>query len=152
MSDGRRGSRRKKTNTGLVVGIIFAVTGIITLMIVLFMVGTWQDLKKNVADRAADMVVEKAVEQALESQGIPADDRVVNEVLEMIDPADKQAVSDIIVNHFDADTVTEVTGQLVSGDSAAAMDTMRENLSEEEMQTLLEMAEKYPGLIDQYVQ
>ena len=38
MSDGRRGSRRKKTNTGLVVGIIFAVTGIITLMIVLFMV------------------------------------------------------------------------------------------------------------------
>ncbi len=152
MSDDRRGSRRKKTNTGLVVGIIFAVAGIITLMIVLFMVGTWQDLKKNVADRAADMVVEKAVEQALESQGIPADDRVVNEVLEMIDPADKQAVSDIIVNHFDADTVTEVTGQLVSGDSAAAMDTMRENLSEEEMQTLLEMAEKYPGLIDQYVQ
>lgn len=152
MSDDRRGSRRKKTNTGLVVGIIFAVAGIITLMIVLFMVGTWQDLKKNVADRAADMVVEKAVEQAMQSQGIPADDPAVREVLEQIDPADKQAVSDIIVNHFDADTVTEVTGQLVSGDSSAAMETMRENLSEEEMQTLLDMAEKYPELVEQYAQ
>ena len=56
---------------------------------------------------------------------------------------DKEVVTEIIENHIDAETATEIMEYVNNGDKAALMEYAGENLSADEMMELMEMYGKY---------
>lgn len=99
--------------------------------------------KGGVKYQAASVLVDQAIERAIRSEGGGAEAEAVRDALRNMPEEDKETVTQIVADHMDTATISEVASDLAGGDTESVMEYARENLSEEELDTLREMAEKY---------
>ncbi len=100
-----------------------------------------QGVKKIVAEKTVD-VITKSVDKIAETNPEAA------EIIESMSEEDKEVVTQIIENHIDAETVSEVMGYVQDGDKDAIIDYAAENLTPEEISQLIDLYGKYGSEID----
>ena len=97
-----------------------------------------------VKHKAKEAVAEKAVETVFENAGkIPGAGEKIEEITSKMSEEDKQKVTEIVEEHMDAETVTEVMQYVNEGDESGLMQYAAENLSPEEIKELTDMYQKY---------
>lgn len=103
-------------------------------------------LKEVVVKQAADQVVETIVTNQAKQMG--ASDEEIKQVLEQVSEEDKQAVEDIVINHLDSEVISQGTEYLEKGDIEGLKQYASEELSQEEIQQLMGLYEKYKDTIE----
>ncbi len=102
-------------------------------------------LKKEVSHIAAEKTVDMITKNP---EKIAGDNKEIKKVLESMSDEDKEVVTEIIENHMDAETATEIMGYVTDGDKAALMEYAGENLSAEEVMDLMELYGKYSDTLN----
>ncbi|MBO4457335.1 MAG: hypothetical protein J5802_06435 [Butyrivibrio sp.] len=92
--------------------------------------------KKAAADKAVDIMYENI-------DKIAGDNPEVKEALESISEEDKEKVSEILAEHMDANTMTEVAGYVNNNDQEGLVEYATENFSPEELAEFKDLYEKY---------
>ena len=155
-------AQTKKKPVWPVIAIIFAVVMVALLAVVLLLKGvnyfdslsesgaaaasqaaSRSSFGESLKQKAAEALVDRGIEQTLREQGLDPDDPAVKEALDRIPEEDKAAVTQIVADHLDAETVTQVAGGLAGGDTEGTLENVVENLTDEEKKTLEDLAEKY---------
>ena len=99
--------------------------------------------KGGIKYRAASVIVDQAIERAIRSDGGGEQGEAMRKALRNMPEEDKETVTQIVADHMDAGTIQEVASDLAEGDTESVLEYAKENFSEEEMDTLREMATKY---------
>ena len=131
-------NRKSRKNTGF--GRLMLSLVILGVVILLFINYALPLVKKEATHVAAEKAVDVITKNADKIAGGNED---VKKVIESISEEDKEVITEIIENHMDAETATEVMGYVQEGDQAALMEYATENLSPEEIMELMEMYGKY---------
>ena len=92
--------------------------------------------KKAAADKAVEIMYDNIDKLA-------GDNEKAKEMLESISEEDKEKVSEILAEHMDAETVSEVAGYVNNNDQQGLLEYATENLSPEEMEQFKDLYEKY---------
>ena len=132
----KNGKPSKNTGFGR---LMFSLV-VLGVVILLFINYALPLLKKEAAHVAAEKTVDIITKNP---EKIAGDNQEVKKVLESMSDEDKEVVTEIIENHMDAETATEIMGYVNDGDKAALMEYATENLSAEEIMELMEMYGKY---------
>ena len=143
MSKNNRNKAHKKSantrkNSGF--GRLMMSLVILGVVVLLFINYALPMLKSSVKKAAAEKTVEVLTENAAKVAG---EDSKVTQVLENMSEEDKEVVTEIVENHMDAESVTEVMGYVNDGDKDGLMRYAAENLSPEELAQLAELYGKY---------
>ncbi|MBQ3791008.1 MAG: hypothetical protein II800_08745 [Lachnospiraceae bacterium] len=99
--------------------------------------------KGGVKYHAASVLVDQAIEKAVQSEGGGEQGEAMREALRNMPEEDKEKVTQIVADHMDAGTISEVASDIANGDTGSVLEYAQENFSDEEMDTLRDMAEKY---------
>ena len=130
---------------------------IITLLIVLAsgVVILWQagPLKQKVAQKVGTQIMETAADSAASkiaeaSGGAISEEAAKQEIqqgLDSMSSEDRESLTEIVENHMDSKSVSEITGQILQGNIQEAAKSAAEELTPEEYQKLQEIAQKYLG-------
>ena len=113
---------------------------ILGVVVLLFINYALPMLKTSFKKSAAEKTVEVLTENAVKVAG---EDSQVTQILENLSDEDKEVVTEIVENHMDAESVTEVMGYVSDGDKDGLMKYAAENLSPEELAQLAELYGKY---------
>ena len=139
--NGKNGKNPGKNSTfeKIMIGVIIA--GIIIFVFINF---AWPKLSKKTKEVAADKTVEVIVQNADKVSG--GNDQI-KDMLENLSEEDKKTVSEIIENHMDQETISELMGYVKNKDKESLMKYAAENLSASEILKLMEIYNKYswPG-------
>ncbi len=130
---------RKSTFEKIMISII--AVGIVILLFINFAFPVIKEKTKKVAaDKAVDVIIDNA-------DKVSGGNEQVKEILENLSDEDKETVSEIIENHMDQETITEVMGYVKEGDQESLIKYAAENLTLEEMEELMEIYDKnsWPG-------
>ena len=106
------------------------------------------EVKQQVTHAAAeklDPVIEDAIAAGLQEAGVPIGQ--VGTIMEHVSDEDKEAVTEIVVNHMDA--VKDVSDFVQSGDTEALQDYLEDHLSDSEKETLQDLIDKYGSYVNQ---
>ena len=136
-------SRKSGKNTGF--GRLMFSLVILGVVLLLFINYALPLLKKEITHIAAEKTVDMITSNP---EKIVGDNKEVKKVLESMSDEDKEVVTEIIENHMDAETATEIMGYVNNGDKAALMEYAGENLSADEMMELMEMYGKYSDTLN----
>ncbi|MCR5545556.1 MAG: hypothetical protein K6F30_03665 [Lachnospiraceae bacterium] len=128
-------SRTKQKKSPIAVLFTFIVVVIIIVALAYFFV--WGPVKNQVVDKVADKAITSVAEQA----GV--DSTQATELYNSMSEEDQETVQDMIEEHADAQTVQEAIDLYKSGDTAALKDMAREELTDEEINQVKELYEKY---------
>ncbi len=130
---------KNSTFEKIMIGVIIA--GIIIFVFINF---AWPKLSKKTKEVAADKTVEVIVQNADKVSG--GNDQI-KDMLENLSEEDKKTVSEIIENHMDQETISELMGYVKNKDKESLMKYAAENLSASEILKLMEIYNKYswPG-------
>jgi hypothetical protein len=90
------------------------------------------EAKKIAAEKTVDVITEKI-------DTIAADNPEVKEIVNNLSEEDKQVVTDIITEHMDTETMSEVMEYVGNKDKEGLMKYAKENLSEEELEQLIDI-------------
>lgn len=126
--------KKKKSFLGTVFKTI-VILGIIALII--YFAGGY--VKKKIEEKAAQEIVNQL---AASDTALP-DGESAKDVYNSMSDEDKQKVQDIVDNHLDAKTASDIQSYVTKGDTEGLKDYARQNLSSDEQQELLEMYDKY---------
>ncbi len=126
----RSSALEKVMITIVIIGVIFLI----------FTTTIFPRIKKKVANVAAQKTVEMITENA---EKVADSNPEVAHILESLTEEDKETVTEIISEHMDTETVTEVMGYVSDGDKDALIDYAQENLSPEEIANLMQIYGKY---------
>lgn len=130
-------SKQGKSSTFGKLMISVMVLGIVLLIFINYALPMLKEsASKVVADKTVDLITENAEKIA---EGNPE----IKQFLENMSEEDKETVSEIISEHTDAETVSEVIGYVNSGDKESLIEYATQNLSPEEISTLMELYGKY---------
>ena len=133
----RKSAKRSKNSGFGKLMMSLVILGAVLLLFINVALPMLKDsVKKAAAEKTVDMITENA-------EKIAADNPKVAEVLENMTEEDKEVGTEIIENHMDAETVSEVSGYVADGDQDALIKYAAENLTPEEMAQLLELYGKY---------
>ena len=135
--NGKNGKNPGKNSTfeKIMIGVIIA--GIIIFVFINF---AWPKLSKKTKEVAADKTVEVIVQNADKVSG--GNDQI-KDMLENLSEEDKKTVSEIIENHMDQETISELMGYVKNKDKESLMKYAAENLSASEILKLMEIYNKY---------
>ena len=133
--------RKPSKNTGfgkLMISII-----VLGIAILLFINYALPLLKKEATHVAAKKTVDIITDNP---EKIAGDNQQIKKVIESMTDEDKEKVTEIIENHMDAETTTEIIQYVKEGDREALMEYAQENLTAEEITDLIEMYGKYSNI------
>ena len=133
-------SKTKKPSKNTAFGKLMCSLVILGVVLLLFINFALPLLKKEVSHMAAEKTVDIITQNA---DKIAGDNQEVKKVIESMSDEDKEVVTEIIENHMDAKTATEVMGYVNDGDKEALMKYAAENLTAEETLELINIAGKY---------
>ena len=128
-------SRNKKKKSALP-----TLLGVLAALVVIVAVGyfvVFRPLKSKVVDTVA----EKAITSVAEQAGVDASQ--ATELYNSMDEEDKEVVQDMIEEHADAETVQKAVDLYKNGDTAALKDMAQSELSDEEINELKDLYQKY---------
>ena len=133
-----RNGANKQKNSGfgrLMMSLV--ILGVVALLFINYALPMLKgSVKKAAAEKTVDILTENAVKVA-------GEDSEVAQILENMSEEDKEVVTEIVENHMDAESVTEVMGYVSEGDKDGLMRYAAENLTPEEIAKLAEMYGKY---------
>lgn len=93
--------------------------------------------------KAASYATQKAVEVIAEQSGGTAQQEQIKQFYETLPQEDKQKVETIIEDHINAETAAEITTYIQNGDKDGLLQYAQESLTEEELNDLRGLYEKY---------
>ena len=137
--------RRKKKSSGAKLVQFLLMLVILGLVIFIFKVAVWDAILKK---KAVTYAVSNVIEQVAASSGVSVTSEEVEKVLDSMEPEDQEKLNAIIEENVDSEAVSTVTSYISSGDVESAAQYVQENLSEENVEDLQELYDKY--LADEY--
>ena len=118
---------------------------ILGLVIFIFKIAVWDSILKK---KAVNYAVSNVIEQVAASSGVSVTSKEVEEVLNSMDPEDQETLNTIIEENVDQEAVSTITSYVSNGDMESAAEYVQENLSEENVEDLQQLYDKY--LADEY--
>ena len=143
--DPKMSNRRRKKNTGAKLIQFLLILVILGLVIFIFKIAVWDSMLKK---KAVNYAVSNVIEQVAASSGVSVTSKEVEEVLNSMDPEDQETLNTIIEENVDQEAVSTITSYVSSGDMESAAEYVQENLSEENVEDLQQLYDKY--LADEY--
>ena len=137
--------RRKKKSSGAKLVQFLLMLVILGLVIFIFKVAVWDAILKK---KAVNYAVSNVIEQVAASSGVSVTSKEVEEVLNSMDPEDQETLNTIIEENVDQEAVSTITSYVSNGDMESAAEYVQENLSEENVEDLQQLYDKY--LADEY--
>ena len=138
-------NRRRKKNTGAKLIQFLLILVILGLVIFIFKIAVWDSMLKK---KAVNYAVSNVIEQVAASSGVSVTSKEVEEVLNSMDPEDQETLNTIIEENVDQEAVSTITSYVSNGDMESAAEYVQENLSEENVEDLQQLYDKY--LADEY--
>lgn len=138
-------NRRRKKNTGAKLIQLLLILVILGLVIFIFKIAVWDSMLKK---KAVNYAVSNVIEQVAASSGVSVKSKEVEEVLNSMDPEDQETLNTIIEENVDQEAVSTITSYVSNGDMESAAEYVQENLSEENVEDLQQLYDKY--LADEY--
>lgn len=138
-------NRRRKKNTGAKLIQFLLILVILGLVIFIFKIAVWDSILKK---KAVNYAVSNVIEQVAASSGVSVTSKEVEEVLNSMDPEDQETLNTIIEENVDQEAVSTITSYVSNGDMESAAEYVQENLSEENVEDLQQLYDKY--LADEY--
>lgn len=138
-------NRRRKKNTGAKIIQFLLILIILGLVIFIFKIAVWDSMLKK---KAVNYAVSNVIEQVAASSGVSVTSKEVEEVLNSMDPEDQETLNTIIEENVDQEAVSTITSYVSNGDMESAAEYVQENLSEENVEDLQQLYDKY--LADEY--
>jgi hypothetical protein len=143
--DPKMSDRRRKKNTGAKLIQFLLILVILGLVIFIFKIAVWDSMLKK---KAVNYAVSNVIEQVAASSGVSVTSKEVEEVLNSMDPEDQETLNTIIEENVDQEAVSTITSYVSNGDMESAAEYVQENLSEENVEDLQQLYDKY--LADEY--
>lgn len=137
--------RRKKKSSGAKLVQFLLMLVILGLVIFIFKIAVWDAILKK---KAVNYAVSNVIEQVAASSGVSVTSEEVEEVLNSMEPEDQEKLNAIIEENVDSEAVSTITSYVSNGDMESAAEYVQENLSEENVEDLQELYNKY--LADEY--
>ena len=138
-------NRRRKKNTGAKLIQFLLILVILGLVIFIFKIAVWDSMLKK---KAVNYAVSNVIEQVAASSGVSVTSKEVEEVLNSMDPEDQETLNTIIEENVDQEAVSTITSYVSNGDMESAAEYVQEKLSEENVEDLQQLYDKY--LADEY--
>ena len=138
-------NRRRKKNSGAKLIQFLLILVILGLVIFIFKIAVWDSILKK---KAVNYAVSNVIEQVAASSGVSVTSKEVEEVLNSMDPEDQETLNTIIEENVDQEAVSTITSYVSNGDMESAAEYVQENLSEENVEDLQQLYDKY--LADEY--
>lgn len=138
-------NHRRKKNTGAKLIQFLLILVILGLVIFIFKIAVWDSMLKK---KAVNYAVSNVIEQVAASSGVSVTSKEVEEVLNSMDPEDQETLNTIIEENVDQEAVSTITSYVSNGDMESAAEYVQENLSEENVEDLQQLYDKY--LADEY--
>ncbi len=132
--------RRKKKSSGAKLVQFLLMLVILGLVIFIFKIAVWDAILKK---KAVNYAVSNVIEQVAASSGVSVTSKEVEEVLNSMDPEDQEKLNTIIEENVDSEAVSTITSYVSNGDMESAAEYVQENLSEENVEDLQELYDKY---------
>ncbi len=117
--------------------ITIIILGVITLLFINVILPRMKNkIKEVAAEKTVDIITQNA-------EKIAGENPEVAQFLESISDEDKETVTEIISEHMDAETVTEVMEYVKDGNKEELIKYAQDNLSESEISDLMEIYGRY---------
>lgn len=136
-------SRKRRKSRAFQKLIVIVIVLIIVVLVSFFCI--FRPLK----ERLVSTVAQELITSQLPSGTLS--DADAEAILDSMSPEDRAMIEDIISSHISAGTISDIMSYVSSGDMAGLRDYARNSLSEEEMNHLLSIYEKYQDTIDSYL-
>ncbi len=130
--------RKKKKNNQRIWVIVFIVLLVIDLILLVPV------MKRQIAKKATGVIVDSAISE-ISSSGVLTEEQTnqLSELIENLPEEQQEQVVDIVENHLDVSTVSELTDIAQNGNTQDLLEYAQSELTDEEMQTLLDIAAMY---------
>lgn len=137
--------RKKKRHTGRV---ILSLT-LIVLAIGLFLGkdALTDALKTKAAQFVAKKMLEEQLRQSIPSENPGADAIDASKIVDQMDTEDLQKATEIAEKYIDSGNIGKYVEMVADGNLSELKEQVQNDLSEADQQTLLELYEKYKGLV-----
>ena len=132
--------RRKQKSSGAKLVQFLLMLVILGLVIFIFKIAVWDAILKK---KAVNYAVSNVIEQVAASSGVSVTSEEVEEVHNSMDPEDQEKLNTIIEENVDSEAVSTITSYVSNGDMESAAEYVQENLSEENVEDLQELYDKY---------
>ena len=132
--------RRKKKSSGAKLVQFLLMLVILGLVIFIFKVAVWDAILKK---KAVNYAVSNVIEQVAASSGVSVTSEEVEKVLDSMEPEDQEKLNAIIEENVDSEAVSTISSYVSNGDMESAAEYVQENLSEENVEDLQELYDKY---------
>lgn len=142
-----RGRKKKKKGIGTIVMLLLVI--VVCVIVLIGLVGeSFKDgIQSVVTGKVTEQFMEQAIRKALESSGDPEAAAKAKEIVDSIDEADKKAAEEIIGKYANQDTVSDLIGIAGDGINSESVeqikDYLQDNMSEDDIQKLQELYNKY---------
>ena len=142
-----RGRKKKKKSIGTII-ILLLVIVVCVIVLIGLVSGSFKDsIQSAVTGKVTEQFMEQAIRKALESSGDPEAAAKAKETVDSIDEADKKAAEEIIGKYANQNTVSDlidIAGGGINSDSVEQIkDYLQNSMSEEDIQKLQELYNKY---------
>lgn len=137
--------RRNKTNPFAKLIQFVLILVILGIIIFIFKTAVWDSILKK---KAINYAVSNVIEQLAASSGVSVTSKEVEEVLNSMDKEDQETLTNIIEDNVDSQTLSTISSYVSNGDMKSAANYVKDNLSEENIEDLQELYDKY--LADDY--
>ena len=129
--------------------MVLAFAAATVLCAFIFITANNKTVKREISRRATEKMISQAAARLGEydEEGEEGESDEVSSLLEEMTESDRNRIADIVQNHMDAETLSEMAKALSKGDEEKLEAFAKENLTRTEQHDLMKIAEKY-GLIE----
>ena len=135
--------RKKKKGMGMILFLSLLIVG---CLVIIFFIGKGY-LMDAVKSKVTEMAAEQIFEKALESAGDPQAAEKAKQIVANMDEEDKKQAEEIIGKYADSETLSDCMDIVKDGVNSESISQVQQYLeqsvTEEDMQALLELYEKY---------
>ena len=142
-------SRRRKKRKGMGTVVFLALVIVVCAIVLGGLVrgGFTDNIKSAINEKMTEQVLEQAVLQALENSGYPEASAKAKEIVGSMDEAAKKEATEIVQKYADKDTLSDLVNIMDDGINSDSVEQLKEylkeNVSEEDIQKLQELYQKY---------
>ena len=140
MGRGKKNTYIPRDRNRFVFGKFIFTLMVVCLVLMMFIKVALPKLVKKAKKAAADKAVEIMYDNV---EKIAGKNPKVKEALESMSEEDKEKVSEIVAEHMDAETMTDVMEYVNKNDQAGLVEYAAKNFSPEEMNEFKDLYEKY---------
>lgn len=134
--------RKRRTPRALHKLIVILIAIVIVILVGYFFI------LKPAKQKIASVVAEKLIESQI-PDGFDAD---AEDFFNSMSEEDQKTIEDMISKHISAGTISDISSYVANGDTAALKEYAKNSLTEEELEELKNIYEKYQDEIMDYIQ